>query len=402
MIVALDLGFYFSPGRTVPDWGGLGTCLVARPHLVAVHQSLIERLAAIPLPPGHLLVATSGSTAVDGDVVRLVALSAEAFLASASAVNAHLEVTRRDVWAHALPMFHVGGLGILARASLSGSRVVPAIHEKWNARHFHATVVAERATLGALVPSQVHDLVEEGLSAPPSMRAIVVGGARLDPGLYAAALDLGWPCLPSYGMTETCSQVATADPHSMSRTCPAVLPVLSHANVRIGAGGRIHVRAASLLTGYVTLDLPAGAARFDDPKQDGWLVTEDLGRVHGGGIEVLGRAVDSVKVLGELVDLVAVEAAVGRWIADDGEWRTQVADIAIAAVSHPRSGAALVLAVVPAPGVPASAIRTDRLGEALGGVLRGVEKPAEIRAVASIPRTPLGKVQRARLAELLR
>lgn len=402
MIVPLDLGFYFSSGRPVPDWSGLGTCVVARPDLGAVSRSLPGRLAAIPLPRGHLLVATSGSTAVDGDVVRLVALSAEAFLASASAVNAHLDVTRRDVWAHALPMFHVGGLGILARAWLSGSRVVQTIDGKWDARHFHARVLAERATLSALVPSQVHDLLKEGLSAPPSMRAIVVGGARLDPGLYAAALDLGWPCLPSYGMTETCSQVATADPHSMSRAYPAVLPVLSHANVRAGAGGRIHVRAASLLTGYVTLDTSAGAVRFDDPKQDGWFVTEDLGRVFGGGIEVLGRAVDSVKVLGELVDLVAVDAAVGRWIADNGEWKTRVADIAVAAVPHPRSGAALVLAVAPAPGVPAAAIRTDRLDEALGGVLRGVQRPAEIRVVASIPRTALGKVQRARLAELLR
>ena len=44
-----------------------------------------------------------------------------ALLASAEAVNKHLESDKRDTWVNPLPHFHVGGLGILARTYLSGA-----------------------------------------------------------------------------------------------------------------------------------------------------------------------------------------------------------------------------------------------------------------------------------------
>src|SRR4051812_23438722 len=66
--------------------------------------------------PGHIWVATSGST-----TVKWVGLSKASILASAHAVNEHLMSTSKDIWVHALPDFHVGGLGIWARSYLNGT-----------------------------------------------------------------------------------------------------------------------------------------------------------------------------------------------------------------------------------------------------------------------------------------
>ena len=70
--------------------------------------------------PGHLWLSTSGTTGV----LKLTALSKRAVLASGAAVNRRLQAGAHDVWLCVLPAFHVGGLGIHARAFLSGARVV--------------------------------------------------------------------------------------------------------------------------------------------------------------------------------------------------------------------------------------------------------------------------------------
>ncbi len=399
MISSLGLGFYFAAESRGPDWEGSGTFLVTHAGAIPPAADVLAALARASLPRRHLLVTTSGSTSTDSGSVRLVALSFDAFLASAAAVNAHLGATPADSWAHALPLVHVGGLGILARAHLAGSRVVAATDGRWEPRQFHARVTETGATLGALVPTQVHDLVAARLRAPSSLRAIVIGGARLEPSLYSSARELGWPCLPSYGMTETCSQVATAAGAAVGDAYPHVLPVLRHADLRVQTDGRILVRASSLLTCYVHVRLASGDVQYDDPKRDGWFETDDLGTVTAGGVEVIGRATDTVKVLGELVSLPAVESAIGRWLAEHGDWRARIADYAVVSVAHARRGSDLVLAVVPAQGGPTGDRLVHGLADALSVGLRALERPARIVAVDTIPRSALGKVQRARLSE---
>ena len=279
---------------------------------------------------------------------------------------------------------------------------MPAVDGKWDARTYRDRVAASGATLSALVPSQVHDLVAAGLRAPASIRAIVIGGARLDPATYEAALVLGWPCLPSYGMTESCSQVATARPEQAAGEYPEVLPVLPHAELRAGPDGRLHVRAASLLTCYVFVDLATGRIRLEDPKRAGWFETEDYGQVLASGVAVSGRGRDMVKVLGELVSLAAVESALRRWLVDHPEDAARIGDFAVTSLSHPRLGAELILAVVPATGEPDGVQMARRVESWLRHVLGPVERPARVVAVEGIPRTALGKVQRDLLAGRLR
>jgi O-succinylbenzoic acid--CoA ligase len=157
--------------------------LLLNPRLPAEERARLERLyAEAPRLAAHLWVSTSGTTGT----LKLVALSKRAILASAAAVNRHLESADRDVWCCVLPTFHVGGLGIHARAWLSGARVVS---HAWDPEAFVATCEREHVTLASLVPAQVRDVL--GRRAPATLRAIVVGGGALAPELYAAAVAAG-------------------------------------------------------------------------------------------------------------------------------------------------------------------------------------------------------------------
>jgi O-succinylbenzoic acid--CoA ligase len=360
----------------VIDWDGRDTPILLNPRLPEADAATVHRLIA-PIPlEAHVWVTTSGATGR----LKPVALSKRAILTSAAAVNAHLASDAADVWVNVLPTFHVGGLGIHARAHLSGARV--ATLEHWEADGYVARLAAERATLSALVPAHVFDLVRTGLRAAPSLRAVVIGGGALAPALHAAARRLGWPLLPSYGATECASQIATATLASLAAPGFPALELLAHAEARTDDAGRIAVRSAALLSGYAT---PEG---LEDPKRDGWWRSNDVGEVRGRALTVVGRADATVKIGGELVTLGPLETRlepIRLAVAPD-------ADAAVVALPDARLGHAIHLAVA-----GASEGVAQRLLEAFNAGLLPYERARSVRPVDAIPRTALGKVRRAEL-----
>ena len=176
---------------------------------------------------------------------------------------------------------------------------------KWDPKLYYQLLCENKGTLTSLVPAQMHDLAALQLTAPPSLRAVIVGGGALQEPLYLKASALGWKLLPSYGLTECCSQVATAMldtvvPHAM----PA-LQLLPHMQVEIDPADHIKIKSPSLLTLYALKDRQE--TRFIDPKIDGWFLTEDRGRLKGRTLIVQGRTSNFVKIGGESVDLLRLE-----------------------------------------------------------------------------------------------
>lgn len=338
------------------DWVSSESHLLLNPRMPQEERRRLESF--VDDLPGHLWLGTSGTTGS----LKLTALSKTAMLASAAAVNRHLGASSTDVWCCVLPLFHVGGLGILARASLSGARVVQM---EWDPAAFAARA---DVTLASLVPAQVSDLVRAGLRAPAAMRAIVVGGGALRSDLYREARELGWPVLPSYGMTETCSQVATATLDGPE------LVLLDHVEVRI-TDGFLAFRGPSLLTGYGT---PGGLI---DPKMEGWFVTADLGRVEGRFLRVEGRHGDFIKVGGESVDLGRLDAILAS-IAGDAA--------AIVAVPDARLGRVVHLAAT-------SGVDADEVARAFNARVLPFERVRGVHRVPRIPRSSLGKLIRSEL-----
>jgi O-succinylbenzoic acid--CoA ligase len=251
-------------------------------------------------PKGHVLVKTSGT---EGQA-KWVALSKKAFLASAEAVNAHLESTAQDRWLIALPTHHVGGFSIYARAYVSGARVN---HDegKWDAVRFAQVCRDERITLTSLVPTQVFDLVQQRLQAPESLRAIVVGGGGLSQEIGHQARTLGWPVLQSYGMTETASQVATEPLHHLRSGFDSdALEVLPLWQLQTDSEGVLSISGNALASGYV---IDQAWQPIEQPMRTRDRVSL---RMEGTGqvLRFLERESQVLKILGELVSLSSLQA----------------------------------------------------------------------------------------------
>ncbi|MFZ9936370.1 MAG: AMP-binding protein [Luteolibacter sp.] len=250
----------------------------------------------------HVLFRTSGSSGAP----KWIALSKQALLASANAVNRHLHVTPADCWGLALPLRHVGGFGVVARAHAAGCRFAH-FTPRWDAAEFAKWLDANRVTLTSLVPTQVHDLVSAGWRAPSCLRAIVVGGGRLDETTGRTARDLGWPVLASYGMTEAASQIATQPLESLDDNYqPAPIPLLPLWRARLADDGRLEIAGPALFSGMV---VKLGNQWRYVPREGEWHVTGDRVEVAGETLKPLGRADALVKVLGELVDPEEIERA---------------------------------------------------------------------------------------------
>lgn len=282
------------------SWDSSESYLLLNPSYPIKEQERFHSiLKAAHAWPSHVWLSTSGSS-----VQKWVGLSKRAILASAQAVNQHLNSHREDCWVNALPVFHVGGLGIWARAYLSGANVYDFKQHssgKWQAEAFYHYIQQVKGTLTALVPTQLHDLVALGLRAPSSMRALIIGGGALLPCLYEKAVTLGWPVLPSYGLTECASQVATAAIESWRQNRFPALQLLSHMHA-CEQDGRLCFSGSSLLSTYAYLDNQE-EVRFINPKVHGWLISEDRGMIQDGKLSVFGRADAILKVGGENVDL---------------------------------------------------------------------------------------------------
>jgi len=342
-------------------------------------KTLIDEFSELK---NHIWIATSGSTSL-----KWAALSKTAVLTSASAVNAHLRCTKKDVWLTPLPIFHVGGLGVFARSHLCGFTVKDISNLKWDPVNFLKIAEDCQATLSALVPAQIYDLLSLGLKAPVSFRGIIIGGAGLSPDIYSKAINLGWPLLPSYGLTECSSQVATAEIESIGKGRFPLLKVLSHVDVSIDPDEFICLDSASLLSGYAFK--ANGKWEFSDPKINGVYRSEDRGSMKNGYLEVKGRNADFVKIGGEAVNMSRLEHL---FQLSKLELNFKC-ETAIVAMPDARLGHAVHLA--------ATQLVPNALIDHFHKKVMPYEKIRKIHVLEALPKTALGKLIKSDLIKLI-
>lgn len=320
-----------------------------------------------PAAPGDeaLVVFTSGSTGRP----KGVRLTRANLAASAAASAAHLGHGPDERWLAVMPLCHVGGFSILTRSAREATTVLlePRFHP---ARTGH--LLAAEATLASLVPTMLTRLLDLGVPDRLRVRGILVGGAAAPPGLLARAVDAGLPVLATYGMTETCSQVATTLPGADPTGPLAPLP---GAELRI-VDGRIEVRGPMVSPGYV------GETRVGE-----WLRTGDLGELtREGRLRVLGRADDVIVTGGENVHPAVVEEALARL---DG-----VGDVVVAGVPDPEWGERVAAAYT-------GPAEIEVVEKAARAVLAGFEVPRRWLRLDAVPLTPSGKPDRPAVRRLL-
>jgi len=343
----------------------------------------------------HFFFATSGSTAISSVDTKWVALSKFAIFQSANAVNGHLNCCQSDIFINVLPHFHVGGFGLLARAHLLQAELVDLVQKddfKWDPLFFVAQITRSCATISSLVPTHVYDLVKAGCKAPRSLRAIVVGGASLDKTLFEKAKSLGWPLLPSYGMSECSSQVATASFDFQWDEEKPLLSVLPHVSVSIDANQHICLSGSSLLTGYIRQSHQG--CFFIDPKKEGVLITSDLGCYKNGHLILLGRNNDVVKINAENVSLERLDA----FLLNLKLKNTCIQDAALLVTPSVRHGNQIGIAFLKCD--QNKKFEIDAFVLQFNQQVLPFERIQKIFFVDAIPKTALGKLNRILLGKL--
>ncbi len=312
---------------------------------------------------------------------------------SAVAATLHLGTRPEDRWLACLPLFHVGGLSILLRSVLTGAAVT--LHERFEPEAVDHALDAGGITLVSLVPLMLQRLldVRADRRAPPELRAVLLGGGPVPAGLLQRAAARAFPVLPSYGLTETASQVATLPLREAARPDTVGRPLFG-SRIRIvgedgaetspGEPGEILIRGPTVMKGYLGRPAESAAAL-----RDGWLRTGDVGCVDAdGSLRVLDRRSDLVVSGGENVYPAEVEAALLEHPA--------VADAGVAGLPDEAFGRRVAAWVVLRPG---SGAQADELRAFCRARLAGYKVPRSIRFVSALPRNASGKLLRRTLGE---
>jgi O-succinylbenzoic acid--CoA ligase len=240
------------------------------------------------------IIFTSGST----DAPKAGLLSYGNHYYNALGSNANLPVLPGDRWLLSLPLYHVGGLGVLFRCLLAGGTVVLTD----SSMKLGEQITHDRITHLSLVPTQLRHLLDDPLrsTAISTLKAILLGGSPVSATLLNDANENQLPIYLTYGLTEMASQVATGcSDHPRS---PKVLP---YRELQVAADGEIIVRGETLFKGYIQDD---ALVRPIDP--DGWFRTGDLGSLDSDGrLIVLGRKDNMFVSGGENIQPEQIEQA---------------------------------------------------------------------------------------------
>ncbi len=367
------------------DWNSDKNHILLNPRMPASDKERLFLAASKYPTTQHLIwICTSGSS---GNF-KLIALTKEAVLTSAAAVNTHLKSTKEDIWLNVLPFFHVGGLGISARAFLSGAKVI-TIDERWDPDVFFNKLTETKATLTSLVPAQLFDLINRQYHSPQSLRAVIVGGGALNEALYRKAIQMRWKILPSYGLTECASQVACAPLNSWKREVFPLLTPLSHVKLELNDDGYIKIKSPALFTASIDVTLQ------NAPLVNGWFTTEDKAELVNGEIRNVSRGELFIKIGGESCNLLRLEKIVES-IRLELPYNSNC-DIALIALPDERLGHTIHLAAT--SNSPKEYI--NHLVEKFKEQVLPFERIRNIHYVSKIPRSPLKKLLRSTLTKIL-
>lgn len=246
-----------------------------------VHDDTAQQVA--------LLIYTSGTTGAPKGVM----LSHQAALYVASSPGSQKPMTADDrVWG-VLPIAHIYGMTSTYLRTLYGGSLL-YMEPRFSAARLAEAFEERGITVFQGVPQMYARLMEHAEArgrpvAAPDLRFLVVGGARVDPGLKAACeAMLGVRMTIGYGMTEFASTVTRSLPQHVGEdiTLGPPLPGIeakavddAGRDLSVGETGEIWLRGPNRMLGYYRN--PEATAAVITP--EGWYRSGDLGWIDAEG-----------------------------------------------------------------------------------------------------------------------
>ena len=369
-----------SPMLAITDSAGQALVRTVSPSTNAV---LVDELPEGKPPPNTdlrpedpaLLLYTSGTTGKPKGAL----LDHGNMLAQARGVVEAWRWEESDRLVHALPLFHVHGLGIAFHGALVAGAPVTMIPFR------AAAVVAELQRDGTMffgVPAMYHLLVEHLEQQPADLRHVrlfVAGSAPLPPALFERAEQaLGQKVLERYGITE--GGIVVSNPFDGPRQPGRVGYPLPGVEVRLGEQSEVLLRGGQVFSGYWRNE-----AATREVLVDGWLHTGDVGEIaEDGTLAIRGRIKELIISGGFNVYPREVELVL--------EQHPAVAEVAVVGLPSERWGEEVTAFVV-----AREAVQPEELIAFSRERLATYKCPREVRFIDELPRNAMGKIMRSQL-----
>ena len=365
-----------------------------RPEL---EVELRTRAAAVRVEDAAFIMYTSGTTGFPKGVVR-----SHGFLRNQVDRVHHLGTTEADVIYNYLPLFHIFGYldGPMLSMATGNRQILTAT---FDAEACLDAVEAEGVTQFSGFETHVKGLVEAQLRKPrdlSSLRTGVFGAGTFSAvPIMQQALEVLAPMIPisAYGMTEiggnACLSFLDSTAEQMCETsghpCPGfdfrVINPDTGREQPHGTPGEIVLKSYNIMTCYYKK--PEETAKSYNAEC--WFLTGDMGYLRADGyLRFLGRYKDMLKIGGENVDPMEVEAYLQE--------QPDVLEAAVVGQPDERLTEVAVAFVVPRPGRNPS---EEDILDYCRGKIASFKVPRHILIIPKLPMTPTGKVRKVELRQ---
>lgn len=255
--------------------------------------------------PGHLWVATTGTSSLDSNLVKWVAHKKSNLLQMAKRQSQVLGLTKACRFLNVLPPTHVANLMASLRVESAEAEMFSYYDycDKWSAKSFVKLFEENDIQYSSLVPAQVFDIVSEELKAPRIPHRILVGGGAISDELIINAKALGWCVLRSYGSSETAAFIAMNTYEDWSNA-NYEMKLLDPVQLRLSESDLLCIACPFLFEHYLFVDQQKQTYKLQEPKRiDQYWISEDLASIDGEYLSVRGRGSRFAKILGESISL---------------------------------------------------------------------------------------------------
>ena len=294
--------------------------------------------------------------------------------------------TSRDILVHALPLFHLHGLGMGLHGTLLSGGSATFIHFSPQAVVAELTRAdSERGTMLFGVPAMYQrlcDWLDDHPADLSHVRLFVSGSAPLPPALFERCERLlGQPPVERYGITE--GGIVVTNPYDGPRQPGRVGVPFPGVEVKLGEKDEVLLKGGQVFKGYWRNQ----AATKEAFTPDGFFKTADVGEIGDDGtLAIRGRLKELIISGGFNVYPREVELVL--------ETHPAVEEVAVAGVPSDDWGEEVTAFVVPAK--EQEIVESELIAFARER-LAIYKCPRRVVVIDRLPRNAMGKVERSRL-----
>jgi O-succinylbenzoic acid--CoA ligase len=342
-------------------------------------------LSPVPCPLSPLIMIPTGGSS---GKIKFAMHTWETLTASVQGFTEYFQLQQVNSFC-VLPLYHVSGLMQFMRAVITGGKLVILPFKSIELSQIYN--INYQDFFISLVPTQLQRLLQnpELTAWLAKFNTVLLGGAPAWDELLEKAKFHGIRLAPTYGMTETASQIVTLKPDDFLSGKTSSGQILPHAKVQVYNSqrevspanqiGNISIQSKSLSLGYYP--------NFWNNQDD--FAVDDLGFLDEQGyLTIVGRNSDKIISGGENIYPTEVESAILQ--------TQKVNDVCVIGIPDLDWGQALTAVYIPKN----TDITPEEIKTALKSQLSKFKLPKYWISLDTLPRNAQGKVNRQTLQQI--